>query len=68
MSAAIIGLIENSPLRLAIEQVERGEDVDVDRVLALQALAVARAGELYAVDILTREQASDEHYAQQIGN
>ena len=43
-------LLKNSRLAGLIGQVERGEPVDTGRLLLLQHLDFARAGQLYAID------------------
>ena len=59
-------LLEESRLATLIGQVERGEEVDWDRLLRLQALDVARAGELFMADAMRREDESYEHCRQLI--
>ena len=63
----ILNMIENSRLTEIIGQVERGERVDLKRALALQALDIARAGELFALDVLREETKADEQL-QRLGN
>lgn len=64
MKSLAIELLENSRLAGAIEQVEKGEEVDWDRLLTLQSLDIARAGELFLIDALEREDEADEQFRQ----
>ncbi len=64
MSRLAIEMLENSRLAEVIGQVERGEEVDVERTLTLQALDVVRAGELFLADALKREDEADEQFKQ----
>lgn len=60
--------LEGSLLAGVIAKVEKGEDVDLRRVLALQALETARAGELFLLDALDAEDENDgflERFARQ---
>lgn len=56
-------ILESSRLVNLIGQVERGETPDLKRVLTLQALDVARLGELFALEVLNAESTSDEQLA-----
>lgn len=51
--------LDQSRTARLIEQVEQGEAVDVRRVLALQALDVARVGELFVLDAIEAEEEAD---------
>lgn len=64
---SIIDLIENSPLAEMIGKIDRGEHVDVERVLALQSLTIARAGELFAIESIKQERASDDQFIRSTG-
>lgn len=57
-------ILIGSRLASVIEQVEKGENVDLSRALVLQALDVARIGELYVAEILEREDIADAEFAQ----
>lgn len=57
-------MLETNRLTEVIGQVERGEEVDVNRVLALQSLDIARAGQLFLADALKREDEADEQFRQ----
>ncbi|KKM65697.1 hypothetical protein LCGC14_1488670 [marine sediment metagenome] len=46
------------------ERIERGEHVDWDRVLALQALDVVRGGRIALAEALAREEEADEQLRQ----
>jgi len=53
--------LDKSQTARLIERIEQGEDVDLDRVLRLQALETARVGELFVLDaIAAEEQANAE--------
>ena len=52
-------LLEQSPLVELMEKIEKGEEVDMRRFLALQALTTARAGELFLLDALDAEDQAD---------
>ena len=62
MTGLAIDMLENNRLASVIGQVEEGEEVDIDRVLALQSLDAARAGQLFLVDALKREDEADEQF------
>ncbi len=64
MTSLAIDMLENNRLAEVIEQVEKGEEVDVDRALALQSLDAVRAGQLFLVDALKREDEADEQFKQ----
>ena len=51
--------LENSRLASVIDRIEKGEEVDIRRVLTLQALDVALAGELFLLDALDGEDQAD---------
>lgn len=51
--------MENSRLASVISKVENGEPVDIQQTLTLQALDIARAGELFLLDSLDSEDESD---------
>ena len=51
--------LDKSRTARLIEQVEAGEDVDLKRVLALQALDLARVGELFVLDAMEAEDKAD---------
>ena len=55
-----------SRIQDVIESVEKGEPVDYGRVLALQALDVARLDELYAEESSARQDQADEQLAERI--
>lgn len=59
-------LLENSRLAQSIEQVEKGEAVDWRKVAELQALDLARLGELYALETIQRERQADDQLAEQL--
>lgn len=59
MSAAV-DFLKQSRLVDLIKQVEQGEDVDLKRVAKLQALDLARLGEVFVVEALEREEQADE--------
>lgn len=48
-----------SRIQTVIEQIERGESVDLSRVLVLQALDAVRSGEVFAEEHLARQEAAD---------
>jgi len=52
--------LERSRTVDVIERLERGEAVDPRRVAALQALDLARIGELFVLETLEEEAAADE--------
>jgi len=56
----LAGFLENSRASRLIEQIEQGEEVDVRRVLALQALDLVRVGELFAVDAMEADREADD--------
>lgn len=64
MKSLAIDMLETNRLTEVIGQVERGEEVDVNRVLALQSLDIARAGQLFLADALKREDEADEQFRQ----
>lgn len=51
--------LENSRTARLIQQVEQGEDVDIRRVLTLQALELARMSELALLDALEIQEAAN---------
>ncbi len=53
-------LTESSRLNEVAEKIERGEDVDWNRVHTLQSLDIARAGRAALLDALDREDEADE--------
>lgn len=59
-------ILENSRLADMIERIERGESVDTNRVLTLQALDVARVGELFVKDAIEREREFDDEFRSQL--
>lgn len=64
MTSRTIEMLEKSRLAGVIEQVEKGEEVDTNRILTLQALDIARAGELFVAEALKREDEADEQFRQ----
>lgn len=60
-------ILEHSRIAAVIASVEKGEHVDTERVLALQALDVARSGELFAVEFMDSERLADDEFARAIG-
>ena len=61
-----ITLLEESRLVGVIEDVEAGRPVDVRKIETLQALDVARAGQLFLADALKREDEADEEFARRL--
>lgn len=59
--------LENSRLAKVIQQVEAGETVDLEQVLTLQALDIARVGELFALESITAEKEANDRLEQQLG-
>lgn len=53
-------VFERSHLTDLIGRVERGEALDLSRVLALQSLDVARIGEQFVRDALQAERSADD--------
>jgi hypothetical protein len=51
--------LENSRTARLIQQVEQGEDVDIRRVLTLQALELSRMSELALLDALEIQEAAN---------
>lgn len=49
-----------------IGKIERGESVDYGRELTLQALDVARVGELFVLDAMDAEREADERFERQL--
>lgn len=66
MSQRLTDFLEQSALAETIRKVEQGEEVDYNQVLTLQALQIARLGELYALDVIESEQAADDYFKQAI--
>ena len=64
MASLGIGLLKNSRIARAIETVEKGGRVDWNRLATLQALDIVRAGQLFLVDALEREDEADEQLRQ----
>ena len=58
--------LENSRLAKVIRQVEAGETVDAKQVLELQALDIARVGELFALETIKYEREADDRLEQQL--
>ena len=56
----VAAFLENSRTARVIEQIEQGEDVDVRRVLALQALDLVRVGELFVMDAMAADREADD--------
>ena len=54
--------LADSRLAGIIEAVEKGERVDAKRALTLQALDIARLGEMYALDVIEAEAEADERF------
>ncbi len=48
-----------SRLQTIIEQTERGESVDLSRILVLQTLDAARSDEVFVHESLARQEAAD---------
>lgn len=65
-SSRAIQLLEESRLAGVIEDVEAGRPVDVRKIETLQALDVARVGQLFLVDALEREDKADEEFARRL--
>lgn len=65
-SSRAIQLLEESRLAGVIEDVEAGRPVDVRKIETLQALDVARVGQLFLVDALEREDKADEELARRL--
>lgn len=65
----MLSVLQNSRIATLIGQVERGEDVDLNRVLTLQALDAAKVSEDFVIDALVAErQADDRTIAELSGN
>ena len=62
-----IPMLEESRLAGVIEDVEAGRPVDVKKVETLQALDIARAGQLFLRDALIREDEADAEFERQLG-
>lgn len=62
-----IKILEESRLAGVIEDVEAGRSVDVKKVETLQALDIARAGQLFLRDALIREDEADAEFERQLG-
>lgn len=60
----LLGLLDHSRLARVQQQLAAGEEVDTVRVLALQALDMARVGELFALEALQAEDRADEQFGQ----
>ena len=48
-----------SRIQTAIEQLERGESMDLSRILVLQTLDAIRSGEVFVEESLARQEAAD---------
>jgi hypothetical protein len=56
----LVDNLRNSRIAGVIGQVERGEQVDVDRLLLLQTLDIVHAGQLFLADAIERETELDD--------
>ena len=52
-----------SRIQTIIEQVESGQAVDLEKVLLLQTLDLARVGETFLEETLANERAADEQFS-----
>ncbi len=59
-------MLEESRLVGVIEDIEAGRPVDVKEIEILQALDIARAGQLFLADALRREDEADEEFARRL--
>lgn len=59
-------MLEESRLAGMTEDIEAGRPVDVKKVETLQALDIARAGQLFLADALKREDKADEQLASRL--
>ena len=53
--------LRNGRIAEAIGQIERGEEVDVTKLLLLQTLDIAQAGKDFLADAIEEQRAADEH-------
>ena len=60
--------LRNSRIAVAIGQIERGEQVDWQRLHQLQTLDLIRAGELFLADAIEEERSADERAASFLRN
>lgn len=58
--------LENSRLAQAITQLESGESVDWQKVAELQALELARIGEVFALETIKTEREADDQFSEQL--
>jgi len=49
-----------------IDSLERNEPVDLQKVLRLQALDMARVGETFVEETITRERQADDQFAERV--
>lgn len=56
----LVDKLRNGRIAGAIGQVERGEDVDTEKLLLLQQLDVVHAGQLFLADRIEDERLADE--------
>ncbi len=61
-----ISMLEESRLAVVIEDVEGERSVNIKKVTALQALDVARAGQLFLADALKREDEADAEFERRL--
>lgn len=54
--------LSESRIARLLGQVEAGEDVDLQQIARLQALDLARVGELFALDAIESEREADEQF------
>jgi hypothetical protein len=66
MSRVTDYLNDKSRLAKLIQQVENGEPVDVPRMQTLQALDVARVGELFVADYIERSEQDNADLKRQL--
>lgn len=66
MSSRQAQMLEGSRLSDLIAKIEAGESVDLQRVATLQALDIARAGEVFVADAIQRERDADERAIQRL--
>jgi hypothetical protein len=52
--------LRNSRVNDAIGKIERGEEVDVDKLLLLQTLDIVQAGKDFLADAIEEQRAADE--------
>ena len=63
MSSPAIQMLEENRLARVMEDIDAGEPIDTCKIGILQAFDLARAGQLFAIDAMKREDLADEQFA-----